>query len=123
MAMDPQQRADFVDAYTRVLITSWSSEEFAMRLDLDIRVAIAECGLEVPADAVIERVRDIPEVQRDGGLDVQIEAWERGLETGHFYLHIPETPDLDISELTEGELEGIAASGYYCCCCCPCCCC
>jgi len=123
MAMDPQQRTEFVDAYTRVLITAWSNEDFAMRLDLDLRDALAECGLVLPADAIVERVREIPDVQREGGLDVQIEAWERGLETGHFYLHIPETPELDISELTEGELEGIAASGYYCCCCCPCCCC
>lgn len=121
MAMDPQQRTEFVDAYTRLLITTWSSEEFAIRLDTDMHRALQECGLAVPADAIVERVRDIPEGQRDGGLDVQIEAWERGLETGHFYLHVPETPELDIAELTEGELEGVAASGYYCCCCCPCC--
>jgi hypothetical protein len=78
-----------------------------------------ECGLAVPANAIVERVRDIPEVQREGGLDVQIEAWERGLETGHFYLHLPETPELDIAELSEGELEGVAAGSYVCCC--PCC--
>jgi hypothetical protein len=123
MAMDAQQRTEFVDAYTRLLISTWSSEDFAVRLDLDLRGALQECGLALPAEAIVERVREIPDVQREGGLDVQIEAWERGLETGHFYLHIPETPELDISELTEGELEGIAASGYYCCCCCPCCCC
>jgi hypothetical protein len=118
--MDPQQRTDFVDAYTRVLITTWSSVEFAARLDQDMRGALAECGLEVPAGAIVERVRDMPEVQDEGGLDIQIDAWQRGLETGHFYLHIPETPELDISELTEGELEGIAAGDVYCCCC-PCC--
>ena len=32
MAMDAQQRSQFVDAYTRLLITTWSSEEFANRL-------------------------------------------------------------------------------------------
>ena len=122
MAMDPQQRTEFVDAYTRLLITTWSSEEFASRLDTDLRGALHEVGLELPADAIVERVREIPEVQREGGLDVQVEAWERGIETGHFYLHIPDTPQVDMSELTEGDLEGIAASGYYCCCC-PCCCC
>ena len=123
MAMTPQERTEFVDAYTRLLITAWSSESFAGQVDSDLRGAMAECGLVVPADAIVERVRDIPEVQRDGGLDVQIEAWERGFETGHFYLHIPEAAELDLelSELSEGELEGVAAGSYVCCCCCPCC--
>lgn len=121
MAMSPQERTEFVDAYTRLLITTWSSEEFASRVDSDLQGAMKECGLAVPVNAIVERVRDIPEVQRDGGLDVQIETWERGLETGHFYLHIPETPELEIAELTAGELEGVAAGTYVCCCCCPCC--
>lgn len=121
MALNAQERADFVDAYTRLLITTWSSEEFAARLDTDMAGALAEVGLIVPASATVERIREIPEVQREGGLDVQVEAWERGLETNHFFLHIPDTPQVDISELTEGDLEGIAASTYVCCCCCPCC--
>lgn len=121
MTMTPQERTEFVDAYTRLLITTWSDEGFAARIDSDIIGAMKECGLEVPSDAVVERVRDIPEVQMDGGLDVQIEAWERGIETGHYYLHIPETPEFDMAELTEGELEGVAAGSYVCCCCCPCC--
>jgi len=88
MAMDPQQRAAFVDAYTRLLITTWSSEEFASRVDTDLRGALAQVGIEVPAGATLERVRDIPEVQREGGLDVQVEEWERGMETNHFSVHI-----------------------------------
>jgi hypothetical protein len=123
MAMDPQERTDFIDAYTRLLINTWSSEEFASRLDTDLRGALIECGIAVPEGATVERVRDIPEVQREGGLDVQVEEWERGQETGQFYVHIPETPQVDIAELTEGDLEGVAAGDYYCCCCCPCCCC
>jgi hypothetical protein len=121
MSMTPQERTEFVDAYTRLLITTWSDEEFAARLHTDIIAAMKEVGLEVPADAVVERVRELPETQLDGGLDVQLEAWERGIETGHFYLHIPETPEFDMAELTEGELEGVAAGSYVCCCCCPCC--
>src|SRR5450432_3628452 len=72
MAMNPQERTEFVDAYRHRLITTWSSEEFAGRVDSDIQGAMKECGLAVPANAIVERVRDIPEVQRDGGLDVQI---------------------------------------------------
>jgi hypothetical protein len=124
MAMDAQQRSQFVDAYTRLLITTWSSEEFANRLGSDVHGALAEVGLEVPANATVERIREIPEGRQQterGGLDVQVQEWERGLETGHFYLYIPDTPQVDISELSEGDLEGIAASSYVCCCCCPCC--
>ena len=124
MAMDAQQRSQFVDAYTRLLITTWSSEEFAARLDSNVQSVLAEVGLEVPANATVERIREVPEGKQQGtkgGLDVQVAEWERGLETGHFYLYIPETPQVDISELSEGDLEGIAASTYICCCCCPCC--
>jgi hypothetical protein len=124
MAMDAQQRSQFVDAYTRLLITTWSSEEFANRLTSDMQGALTEVGLEVPANATVERIREVPEGRQQterGGLDVQITEWERGLETGHYYLYIPDTPQVDISELSEGDLEGIAASSYICCCCCPCC--
>jgi hypothetical protein len=122
MSLDPQQRSEFVDSYTRLLITAWSSEEFAGRLETDLQGALAEVGLTVPANATLERIRDVPEAKQRGGLNVQIEAWERGLESNHFYFYIPDTPQVDVSELTEGDLEGVAAAGTYaCCCCCPCC--
>ncbi len=124
MAMDPQERAEFVDAYTRVLITAWSSEEFASRINSDPAAALRECGIELPANATIELVRTIPDGEHEGSLDTQIDAWERGAETGHYVLHIPDTPQVNTAELSEGDLDSIAAGdGYYCCCCCPCCCC
>jgi hypothetical protein len=124
MAMDPQERADFVDAYTRVLITAWSSEEFASRLESDPKAALRECGIEVPANASVELARTIPEGKHEGSLDTQVDAWEEGARTGRYLLFVPETPQVNTSELTEGDLDSIAAGdGYYCCCCCPCCCC
>jgi hypothetical protein len=122
MTMSPQERAEFVNAYTRVLITAWSSDEYAGRLVADPNAALRECGIEVPANATVNVVRLIPEGHQEGSLDVQIALWERGNETGHFELHVPETPQVDTSELSEGDLEGIAAGDVYCCCC-PCCCC
>ena len=121
MAMDPQERAEFVDAYTRVLITAWSSEEFSSRLGSDPVAALRECGIELPADATIELIRTIPEGEHEGSLDTQIEAWNEGTATGHYVLHIPDTPQVNTAELSEGDLDSIAAGGYYCCCCCPCC--
>jgi hypothetical protein len=119
--MDPQERAEFVDAYTRVLITAWSSEEFSARLDSDPAAALRECGIELPANATIELVRTIPEGEHEGSLDTQIDAWDAGTSTGRYLLHIPDTPQVDTAELSEGDLDSIAAGGYYCCCCCPCC--
>src|ERR1700736_3409212 len=51
MALSPQDRTAFVNAFTRVLINAWSSEEFAGRLDSDPRTALRESGLDIPADA------------------------------------------------------------------------
>jgi len=122
MALSPQDRTAFVNAYTRVLITAWSSEEFAQRLDADPKATLRENGLDIPADAEVVLVRTIPEGHHEGSLDVQIALWERGLETNVYELHIPETPQVDTAELTEGDLDSIAAGLTVNSCCCPCCC-
>ena len=122
MTLNPRERTEFVNAYTRVLITAWSSEEFSAKLDGNPREALAEAGLEVPAGARIEVVRTVPEGQHETNLDVQVALWERGLESGTFEFHIPETPQIDMAELSEGDLDSIAAGDVNCCCC-PCCCC
>ena len=123
MALNPRERTEFVNAYTRILITAWSSEEFSAKLDSNPREALAEAGLEVPAGAAIQLVRNVPEGAHDSNLDVQVCLWERGLETGTFEFHVPETPQIDMAELSEGDLDSIAAGVDINCCCCPCCCC
>ncbi|MFG1698236.1 hypothetical protein [Nonomuraea sp. NPDC049309] len=123
MALNPRERTEFVNAYTRVLITAWSSEEFSAKLDNNPREALAESGLEVPADAQITVVRNVPEGAHESNIDVQVALWERGLETGVYEFHIPETPQIDMAELSEGDLDSIAAGIDINCCCCPCCCC
>ena len=121
MALDPRKRAEFVNAYTRALITAWSSEAYAAKLGTDPRAALAEAGLQVPANAEIVIVRTVPEGHHEGNLDVQVELWETGLRTGRYEFHIPETPQIDMAELSEGDLADVAAGGTSCCC--PCCCC
>jgi hypothetical protein len=122
MALSPKGRAEFVNAYTRVLITAWSSEEFARKLETSPREALAESGLELPANAEVVLVRTIPDGRHEGSLDVQIDLYERGLDSGRFEFHIPETPQVDVAELSEGDLDGVAAGDINCCCC-PCSCC
>ena len=120
MALSPQDRTAFVNAFTRVLINAWSSEEFAGRLDSDPKTALRESGLDIPADAEVVLVRQFPDGQAEGDLDVQIALWERGLESKVYELHIPETPQVDTAELTEGDLDSIAAGLMIYACCCPC---
>ncbi len=122
MAMSPQEREAFVNAYTRVLITAWSSEDYARKLSDAPAEALREAGVEIPANAQVVLVRTVPDGSNEGNLDVQTELWERGLETGLYELHVPETPQLDTAELSEGDLAGVAAGDVNCCCC-PCCCC
>jgi len=121
MAMDTVERTQFVNSYTRALISAWSSEAFAARLDSDPKGALAEAGLEIPADGDVVVVRTIPEGREEGNLDLQVNYWDIGKATGHYEIHIPETPQIDMAELNEGDLEAVAAGGDSCCCPCSCC--
>ena len=121
MALDPRKRAEFVNAYTRALITAWSSEAYAAKLSTDARGALADAGLQISPDAEIVITRTVPSGEQDGNLEVQVALWETGLKTGRFEFHIPEAPQVDMAELSEGDLADVAAGGNYCCCPCSCC--
>ena len=88
MALSPQDRTAFVNAYTRILINAWSSEEFAGRLDSDPKAVLRESGLDIPAEAEVVLVRQFPEGQPEGDLDVADRAVgarprEQGLRVPH----------------------------------------
>jgi len=119
--LDPRKRAEFVNAYTRALITAWSSEAYAAKLSTDARGALADAGLQISPDAEIVITRTVPSGEQDGNLEVQVALWETGLKTGRFEFHIPEAPQVDMAELSEGDLADVAAGGNYCCCPCSCC--
>lgn len=127
MPMSEVEKTEFVNAYTRALVTSWSSEEFASRLQSDPRAALAEVGLEIPPTARIEVVRSVP-TETDpaatptGHLARQIALWQVGLDTGYYELYIPDTPQVDVSDLNLDELADVAGGDINCCCC-PCSCC
>jgi hypothetical protein len=120
MALDPRARAEFVNAYTRALISAWSSDEYAAKLATAPHAALAEAGLPIPADAEIVVVRTIADGHRGGDLEVQVALWETGLATGRYEFHIPEATPIDTAELSEGDLDAVTAGLG---CCCPCCCC
>lgn len=128
MALNENDKTAFVDAYTRVLVSAWSSDEYAERLQSDPRAALAEAGLELPEGSTVEVISNIgkdvetPDAE-NGSLDKQIGLYEEGLRTGHFEFHIPATPQIDTTEMNMDELADVAAGGGVYCCCCPCCCC
>jgi hypothetical protein len=132
MALSEAEKTEFINSYTRALVTSWSSEEYSQRLGSDPRAALAEVGLEVPAKARIDIVRTIPEETdpdaANGHLDRQVALWQVGVDTGYFQVYIPDTPQVDTADLALDELADVAGGltpevGDINCCCCPCSCC
>ncbi len=121
-----QDKQEFVNAYTRVLVNAWSSEEFSEQLDKDPRAALAEAGLEVPEGVNVKVVREAegPEagLAPQERLDKQYERWTAAEETGEVIVYVPATPRVDVKDLEMSDLESVAGGDVNCCCC-PCCCC
>lgn len=127
MAMNENEKREFINAYTKALVTSWSSEEYTTRLQGDPRAALAEAGLEVPAGARLEIIRTVPEEAdadaTNGHLDRQVALWQVGLDTGLYQVYVPDTPQVDLESLDLEDLEAVAGGMAINCCCCPCSCC
>jgi hypothetical protein len=123
MALNAMERAEFVNTYTRVLITAWSSEDFSNRLAESPKIALAEVGLSVPAEADVEIIRTVTNGSPEATLDSQVSLWETGIATGHYELYVPDAPQIEMAELSEGDLDAVAAglSVTVACCCTPCC--
>ena len=117
--MEPRERSAFVSAYTKVLTAAWSNEDYATRLGANPRAALAEQGLELPANATVHVVRD---VGGDPDLEAQVALWGLGTESGVYELRVPASPQIEDRELSEADLEAVSGGdNSYCCCCCPCC--
>jgi hypothetical protein len=123
--VDSSERAEFIGAYTRVLSSAWSDEDYAHRLTSNPADALREQGLEVPAGANVVVSRHIPSNVGEPSIDTAIIRWEEGETTGTYVLSVPEEPQLNTTELSEEELASVAAGEVtisYCCCtpCCSC---
>lgn len=117
--MEPRERSAFVSAYTKVLTAAWSDDNYVNRLEENPRTALAEQGLELPANATVRIVRAIG---GDPDLEAQVALWNAGKETGVYELRVPSSPQIEDRELSEADLEAVAGGdNTYCCCCCPCC--
>jgi len=116
--MEPRERAAFVSAYTKILTAAWSNEAYSAKLTATPKAALAEHGLEVPAKASINIMR---EVGGEPDLEAQVRMWEDGKTSGQFILLVPATPQISTKELSEADLEAVSGGDSYCCCCSPCC--
>jgi hypothetical protein len=122
--MDDQRRTEFVGAYTQILVTAWSSELFARRLQRDPVPALAEHGLTVPPGSEVVVLEGLSADAEDPSLDAAISTWEAGDSSGRYVLFVPSTPQMHAQGLSDDDLATVVA-GYQInqCCCTPCCCC
>lgn len=104
-----QDKQEFVDAYTRVLVNAWSSDEFSALLQSDPRTALSDAGLEVPEGVEVKVIRGAGGSEADLApqerLSKQYERWAAAEETGEVIVFVPATPRVDMKDLELSDLE------------------
>ena len=121
MALEAREREEFVRAWGTILMKSWEDDDFKSRLHDDPKSVMQENGLEVQDDAQIN-LESPPE---DAGPDLerQIDLYEEGRDSGSYTFYVQESSQVQTQEVSEKELEGVAAGAcsssiISCCCCC-----
>ncbi len=129
MTLTPTEKEDFTNKYLQFLVKSWTDEDFSALADANPRQALAETGIELPADATVEIIThdgddvDTYTAGHDGAaaMDAQVALFERGQTSGHFRFHVPGTPTIATEDLDSLELSAVAGGAAACtCCCCSC---
>ncbi|MDO5683068.1 MAG: hypothetical protein Q4G46_09620 [Propionibacteriaceae bacterium] len=115
-----QTLEQFSDAYTRLLISSWSSSDYSERLEASPADVAREAGLEIAPEVQVTLVK--PEGGEPGELADYYATFQEGLRNGRVELVVPGEPMIDMQQLTDEDLVEVAG-GARACCCCPCSCC
>ena len=121
--MGQLEKDAFLASYTKVLVSAWTDDEYAQRLDSDPAGALREHGIEVPAGGKLVVTRTIPEDAGAPDEDAAIAKWEAGHQSGTYILSVPATPQVDFGELSESDLMAVSGGVKVSCCSCPCSCC
>lgn len=121
MALDARERENFVHTWGAILMKSWEDEDFKRRLHDDPKATLAAEGLQIPPDAQVNL--ETPPADAGPDLDRQISLYEQGQESGSYTFYVQESNQLETQEISEKELEGVAAGScsssiISCCCCC-----
>ena len=118
--MDIREREEFVRAWGSVLMKSWEDDDFKARLRSDPKAALQNAGLDIQDDAVV--TLEAPPANAGPDLDRQIELYAAGRVSGSYLFYLQDSNQLETQEISETELQGVAAgvcsSSVLCCCCC-----
>lgn len=108
---------EFIDKYQKLVYRAWTSEDYTATLLSDPKEALRDAGLSVGATATVTVKR---QTEGEPDIEAQVRLWDEGASSGNYVLYVPETPAIDLAELSEGDLEGVAAGLTSACCCCSC---
>jgi len=108
--------ATFTHAYSKVLVNAWTDKAYLSQLLKDPVSVLTQAGLPVKQGGTVEIDQSMG---GSGDINVAVEAWNKGDETGKYVFYLPPQPQLGL-ETSAGAAE-VAADTSYCCCCCPCC--
>ena len=118
--MDTREREEFVRAWGGVLMRSWEDDDFKARLHADPKAVLMEAGLPMQDDATV--TLEAPPADAGPDLDRQIELFAEGRDSGSYTFYIQDSNQLQTQEITEQELDSVAAgaccSSILSCCCC-----
>ena len=119
--MDTREREEFVRAWGSVLMKSWEDDDFKARLHSDPKAVLKGAGLDIQDDATV--TLEAPPADAGPDLDRQIELYAEGRSSGSYLFYVQDSNQLETQEISEKELEGVAAGAssssiISCCCCC-----
>ena len=128
MTLTATEKNDFSTNYLQFLVKTWTDEGFATKADSNPREALAEAGIELPADASVELVKhtgDDAESYAEGldnsaAMDAQVALFEKGQTSGHYRFHLPGVPNVETEDLNAIDLSAVSGGFDPCCCCCCC---
>ena len=120
MALEAKDRESFVRSWGNDLTRSWEDEEFRSQLQANPADVLNENGVAIQEGAEVKLVS--PPADAGPDLEAQIREYEQGQETGSYTFYVQDAEQIDTQEVSETELEGVAAgmcsSSVLCCCCC-----
>ncbi len=120
MTLTTSEREQFVRTWGTVLMQSWEDDDYKARLNADPKAVLVEAGLDLQDDATVRL--ETPPADAGPDLDLQIDLYETGRESGDYLFYVQESNELRTQEITEQELDGVAAGASSCsilsCCCC-----
>jgi hypothetical protein len=118
--MDAREREEFTRAWGSILQKAWGDEDYKARLQENPVPVLRDGGVDVPDDAEVEI--QTPPQDAEPNLDEQIRLFEEGRSTGRYLLYVPELGQLQATEISDDQLEGVSAgaccSSILSCCCC-----